>query len=270
METQDNTCNLKSLDNIRNIFKEKYNIILDSNYPYYDKLMIYDKLRRFLLFSPDIINKRDIAHIKDIIKNLKYEKNINCVSHIKLNAINDIKILFMQLKEAIYTNPDTEVGKYSRFDIERVKNESYILPIVLLKSLQYCKAKPVADNSYVTYCPFHDGKKLSFSITEDEARFHCFNKDCAKSGNVINYLEDTTTLGFLSIIETLALAYDICLPDHGQTYEDDNLVKDIKAMLKNELYLSLVNESFKKTIGKHPEMTKEDIIRTYRFKHIDY
>jgi hypothetical protein len=269
MEIQDNNCDLKSLDSIKSIFKDKYNIMIDSNYPYYDKLLIYDKLRRFLLFSPSTISKRDIAHIKDIIKNLKFEKSINCVSNFKLNAINDIKILFMQLKEAIYTNPDTEVGKYSRFDIERVKNESYILPIVLLKSLQYSKTTAVTDNSYVTYCPFHDGKKLSFSITEDEGRFHCFNKDCAKSGNAINYLEDTTNLGFLSIIETLALAYDIYLPNHGQTYEDANLVKAIKSMLKDEIYLSLVTESFKKTIEKHPEMSKNDIFLTYRFKHID-
>jgi hypothetical protein len=239
---------LKSLDNIKTIFKDKYNINIDTNYPYYKQLTTYEELRNILLYTPCVLNKKSIVFIDNIIKELQFEKNINCVKYLNKNAINEIIMMYMYLKKTLYSNPDTEVGKYKRSDIERVIKNSYILPIVLLKKQQYSRISAVADNRYITYCPFHDGKKLSFSVTEDKGKFHCFNKHCAKSGNVINYLENITDMNFLSIIETLAKAYDILLPSRSKTYEDIELVKAIKTMVKDELYLSLVEESFKRQL----------------------
>ena len=51
-------------------------------------------------------------------------------------------------------------------------------------------------------CPFHPEKTASFTVQPDSGRFHCFG--CGKSGDVLNFLQESEGLSFIEALERLA------------------------------------------------------------------
>ncbi|HEY3235107.1 MAG TPA: CHC2 zinc finger domain-containing protein [Polyangiaceae bacterium] len=56
--------------------------------------------------------------------------------------------------------------------------------------------------SYVGLCPFHKEKTPSFHVSEERGLFHCFG--CGKSGDAIQFLEQSAGMSFVEAVRALA------------------------------------------------------------------
>jgi DNA primase len=63
---------------------------------------------------------------------------------------------------------------------------------------------------FVGLCPFHNEKTPSFSVVEDKDFYHCFG--CGAHGDVIGFVMQTESLGFLEAIEVLARQAGLDVP----------------------------------------------------------
>ncbi len=66
--------------------------------------------------------------------------------------------------------------------------------------------------NHMGLCPFHDEKTPSFSVSEDKQLYHCFS--CKKSGNAINFVEDTKGVTRQEALKYLAKRAGVDLKDH--------------------------------------------------------
>lgn len=58
-------------------------------------------------------------------------------------------------------------------------------------------------------CPFHNEKTPSFHVNTDRGRYKCFG--CGKSGDVINFVQDTEQLSFTEAIEAIGQRFGIVI-----------------------------------------------------------
>ena len=63
---------------------------------------------------------------------------------------------------------------------------------------------------FVGLCPFHSEKTPSFSVNPNKQLYYCFG--CGKSGNVITFLMEYSSLDFIQAIETLAAQMGMTVP----------------------------------------------------------
>jgi len=91
-------------------------------------------------------------------------------------------------------------------------------------------------------CPFHSEKTPSFFVTPDLQRYKCFG--CAKSGDVLTFLQEYESLTFGEALQTLADRVGIKLEQHSFTPEDQH---------RNRLHevLHLASEYFHYILTKH-------------------
>ena len=66
-------------------------------------------------------------------------------------------------------------------------------------------------NRFIGLCPFHSEKTPSFNVNDDEGFFYCFG--CGASGDVINYVRETSGLSFIESVQELADIAGIPMPE---------------------------------------------------------
>ena len=81
--------------------------------------------------------------------------------------------------------------------INQIRKESNIVDVVS----QYVQLKKRGKN-YFGYCPFHDEKTPSFSVTDEKQIFHCFS--CGRGGNVFTFLMEIEGINFLESVKKAA------------------------------------------------------------------
>lgn len=81
--------------------------------------------------------------------------------------------------------------------IDRIKSNTNIVDVVS----QYVQLKKRGKN-YFGYCPFHDERTPSFSVTEEKQIFHCFS--CGKGGNVFTFLMEIDGVPFAEAVKKTA------------------------------------------------------------------
>lgn len=72
-----------------------------------------------------------------------------------------------------------------------------------------------AGKNYQAFCPFHNEKSPSFSVSPEKQFYHCFG--CGAHGNAIGFLMEYEQLEFVEAIEELARLHSIDVPreDNG-------------------------------------------------------
>ena len=73
--------------------------------------------------------------------------------------------------------------------VNKIRQETNITDVVS----QYVQLKKKGKN-FFGFCPFHDEKTPSFSVTEEKQIFHCFS--CGRGGNVFTFLMEVDGLTF--------------------------------------------------------------------------
>lgn len=78
--------------------------------------------------------------------------------------------------------------------------------------------------NYLGLCPFHGEKTPSFNVNAEKGFYHCFG--CGKSGDVIEFLKEYKSIGFMEAVKELAdfagVQLDLPTADKGQTKENPN------------------------------------------------
>lgn len=95
--------------------------------------------------------------------------------------------------------------KYRYEGIEYLRENTYILPLVLTNNDDTRKIKMYSDASYYFSCQFHNEKTPSMGVTDDKNFFYCFG--CGQSGDAIRYLMEYENLTFKEAIELLSTIY---------------------------------------------------------------
>ena len=98
--------------------------------------------------------------------------------------------------------------------VNKIRQETNITDIVS----QYVQLKKKGKN-YFGFCPFHDERTPSFSVTEEKQIFHCFS--CGRGGNVYSFLMEVDGLTFpeavLKTAELSQIEVDEVLVSGGQS-----------------------------------------------------
>ncbi|WP_198022554.1 DNA primase [Carnobacterium pleistocenium] len=95
--------------------------------------------------------------------------------------------------------------------VNKIRQETNIVDVVS----QYVQLKKKGKNLF-GFCPFHEERTASFSVTEEKQIFHCFS--CGRGGNVFTFLMEVDGLTFPeAVIKTAELS---------QFQLDESLVQD--------------------------------------------
>lgn len=86
--------------------------------------------------------------------------------------------------------------------INKVRSETNIVDIVS----QYVQLKKRGKN-YFGFCPFHDERTPSFSVTDEKQIFHCFS--CGRGGNLYSFLMEIEGISFVEAVRKAAEMSDI-------------------------------------------------------------
>lgn len=96
--------------------------------------------------------------------------------------------------------------------VNKVRQETNIVDVVS----QYVQLKKKGKNLF-GFCPFHEERTPSFSVTEEKQIFHCFS--CGRGGNVFTFLMEVDGLTFPeAVVKTAELS---------QLELDESLVQDL-------------------------------------------
>jgi twinkle protein len=94
-------------------------------------------------------------------------------------------------------------------DIKAAANiEEIISPIVKLKR---------SGTNLVGLCPFHSEKSPSFTVSKVTGKFKCFG--CGKSGDSIDFIQETQGINYIEAIKVLANQYSIPIEDDHKVPE---------------------------------------------------
>ena len=95
--------------------------------------------------------------------------------------------------------------------VNKIRQETNIVDVVS----QYVQLKKKGKNLF-GFCPFHEERTPSFSVTEEKQIFHCFS--CGRGGNVFTFLMEVDGLSFPEAVIKTA--------DLSQFQLDESLVQD--------------------------------------------
>ena len=81
--------------------------------------------------------------------------------------------------------------------INKIRLETNIVDVVS----QYVQLKKRGKN-YFGFCPFHDERTPSFSVTDEKQIFHCFS--CGRGGNLFTFLMEVEGINFVESVKKAA------------------------------------------------------------------
>lgn len=104
--------------------------------------------------------------------------------------------------------------------VNQIRQETNIVDVVS----QYVQLKKSGKNLF-GFCPFHEERTPSFSVTEEKQIFHCFS--CGRGGNVFTFLMEVDGLNFPeAVIKTAEMSHiqldNTLLENRGQAKESDS------------------------------------------------
>ena len=110
--------------------------------------------------------------------------------------------------------------------INEIRQKTNITDVVS----QYVQLKKQGKNLF-GFCPFHEERTPSFSVTEEKQIYHCFS--CGRGGNVYSFLMEVDGLSFPeAVIKTAELAN---IPVDGELLPQQNGFKAVGGAKKDQL-----------------------------------
>jgi len=123
---------------------------------------------------------------------------------------------------------------------------------------------------YLGLCPFHGEKTPSFTVHPDQQFYHCFG--CKASGDVFSFMMDYHNLDFPEALKTLALRYQVDLPEKKRSprqREEEERRKKMFAL--NEKAAALYHHYLVSEKGAEPARhylqqrgIPDDVVRRYQ------
>jgi DNA primase len=80
---------------------------------------------------------------------------------------------------------------------------------------RYVQKMKKQGRQYIGLCPFHGEKTPSFSIDPDRGLYHCFG--CGVRGNLFQFLQEQTGLGFIDVVRGLAEETGVEMPQRDES-----------------------------------------------------
>lgn len=122
-------------------------------------------------------------------------------------------------------------------------------------------------------CPFHQEKSPSFSVSVSKGIYKCFG--CGKAGNVVNFVMENESLGYLEALKTLAERFNVDWPKQENiNIEQEQQIKTEKEslqILNNWAIEYFENQLWDSETGKMIGLSyfeergfREDIIRKFK------
>ncbi|WP_373717624.1 DNA primase [Jeotgalibaca porci] len=108
--------------------------------------------------------------------------------------------------------------------INKIRLETNIVDVVS----QYVQLKKRGKN-YFGFCPFHDERTPSFSVTDEKQIFHCFS--CGRGGNLFTFLMEVEGINFVESVKKAAEMNDIHLDIDLDTNKPQSELQDKKNKL---------------------------------------
>lgn len=113
---------------------------------------------------------------------------------------------------------------------------------------KFIRLKPLPNRQFIGLCPFHNEKSPSFRVNDDKKFFYCFG--CNKGGNILNFLQDYKSIGFLDALEEIASEYNIKLEKFNakgkeEQKEKEDLLAEISQIFTAQLHASVGAEALK-------------------------
>ncbi|MCQ9209900.1 DNA primase [Granulicatella seriolae] len=100
--------------------------------------------------------------------------------------------------------------------VAQIQSEVNVVDIVN----QYVQLKKRGKN-YFGFCPFHDERTPSFSVSEDKQLFYCFS--CGRGGSVFSFISEVEGLSFTEsvakVVEMADLPFEISSQSSGERQE---------------------------------------------------
>lgn len=105
-------------------------------------------------------------------------------------------------------------------------------------------------SSLTGLCPFHNEKTPSFSVSPAKGVFKCFG--CGKAGNVVNFVMEHDSLGYIQALKQLAEKYQIDWPEQEFVNPDEE-----RKQMRERESLQVVNDwaahYFEQLLWEHEE-----------------
>ena len=175
------------------------------------------------------LNKEDYIELKNLLININ-DKNLILKVNTLLSLIYNAGVL----------------NKLSDENIKYIKDNSYLLPLVLTNNNQE-KIKITSMDSYMLLCPFHVDHKPSFSVTNHLNYGHCFT--CKTNVSNISYLKKQENINYIDATDLLAyiFLFDI-------KYQNDKvlpLTEKYQETIKSDRYAKLLEQGLIHEINKY-------------------
>lgn len=138
------------------------------------------------------------------------------------------------------------LNKLSEENVNYILNNSYLLPLVLANNEQD-KIRINGIDSYKFMCPFHDGHKPKFSVTNHSNYGHCFK--CNTNVSQVSYLKKIENINYIDAVDLLAyiFLFDI-------KYENKNVIEltsKYQESVKSDTYLRFLEAGLIREINKY-------------------
>ncbi|MGR3741753.1 DNA primase [Companilactobacillus sp. DQM5] len=120
-------------------------------------------------------------------------------------------------------------GRIPESFIEEVRSKTDIVDIIS----NYVQLKKSGKNLF-GYCPFHEERTGSFSVSEDKQIFHCFS--CGRGGNVFSFIMEIEHLNFPEAVIKVADIIGISVPTEITTVTTSETKQNTKFNELQNLY----------------------------------
>lgn len=169
------------------------------------------------------------------------------------------------LKTAIYN--EGLFNKFSISNIDYIKSNSMILPLVLANDKNNQKIKMRGDNGYLFKCQFHEEKTPSMLVKDFKNSLYCYG--CGTYKDILAYLQAYENLSYKDAIQLLAQVYLYNVDSIDKKLI--SLVKKYQKSLLSSRYLELLEVGYERVKERYGEYYKElnvDEIYNKRYKTI--
>ncbi|HII1447088.1 TPA: DNA primase [Staphylococcus aureus] len=134
--------------------------------------------------------------------------------------------------------------------INEIKDKTDILDLVS----EYVKLEKRGRN-YIGFCPFHDEKTPSFTVSEDKQICHCFG--CKKGGNVFQFTQEIKDISFVEAVKELGDRVNVAV-DIEATQSNSNVQiasDDLQMIEMHELIQEFYYYALTKTVEGEQALT---------------
>ena len=132
----------------------------------------------------------------------------------------------------------------SRHSIDQINNSVDLVNLIG----EYVTLKKKGVN-WEACCPFHDEKSPSFKVNPVKGIYKCFG--CGKGGDVISFVMDIESMGYVEALRFLAKKYNITLEESETDVKEEQVKQSEKEAL--QIVMGFAQQHFHDNLHQSPE-----------------